>query len=96
MSDDFDAIDVGRRSAPALADLDGDGDLDLLVGSDDRGVVLFRNEGTKTEARFAEDTSFKVDVPPLASPAFGDLDGDGVLEMVVGNTGGGAVLLSKR
>ena len=95
VSDVYDSIDVGRRSAPALADIDRDGDLDLLVGSDDRGVVLFRNEGTKTGARFAEDTSFKVDVPPLASPAFGDLDGDGVLEMMVGNTGGGAVLLKR-
>ena len=89
VSDVFDSIDVGRRSAPTLADLDRDGDLDLLVGSDDRGVVLFRNEGTKTAARFVEDTSFKVDVPPLASPVFGDMDGDGLLEMVVGNTGGG-------
>jgi hypothetical protein len=95
VSDVFDSIDVGRRSAPALTDIDRDGDLDLLVGSDDRGVVLFRNVGTKTAPRFVEDAAFKVDVPPLASPSFGDLDGDGVLEMVVGNTGGGAVYLRR-
>jgi hypothetical protein len=68
VSDVFDSIDVGRRSAPALADIDKDGDLDLLVGSDDRGVVLFRNKGTKTEPRFVEDPAFRPDVPPLASP----------------------------
>jgi hypothetical protein len=76
------------------ADIDKDGDLALLVGSDDRGIVLFRNVGTKTEARFAEDTTFKLDVPPLSAPALGDLDGDGVMEMIVGNTGGGAVYLA--
>jgi hypothetical protein len=94
MSDVYDSIDVGRRSAPALADIDGDGDLDLFVGSDDRGIVLFRNQGTKSEPRFVEDTAFAVAVPPLASPSFGDLDGDGQLELIVGNTGGGAVYLN--
>ena len=94
VSDVFDSIDVGRRSAPALADIDKDGDLDLLVGSDDRGVVLFRNSGTRTEPRFVEDPAFRPDVPPLASPTFGDLDGDGVMEMIVGNTGGGVVFLN--
>ena len=36
----FDGIDVGIYSAPARADVDGDGDLDLVVGEYD-GVLYF-------------------------------------------------------
>ncbi len=85
VSDQYDSLDVGRRSAPFLADIDGDGDLDLLVGSDDQGVVLYRNQGTKAEPRFVRDPGFSVDVPPLSSPVL--VNG----QLVVGNAGGGIV-----
>lgn len=93
VSDEFEQIKVGRRSAPALVDLDGDEDLDLLVGSENDGLALFRNEGSRTVARLVRDSSFQVQVPVLAAPAAGDLDGDGDVDLVVGGAGGGAVYL---
>ncbi len=89
VSDTFDEIDVGRRSAPTLADVDGDGDLDLLVGSDDQGLTLFRNRGNRLAATFVADSAWRVEVPILSAPAFGDLDGDGRPDLVIGTSAGG-------
>jgi hypothetical protein len=96
VSDEFEAIRLGRRSAPLLSDLDGDGDLDLAVGSEVGGLVLFRNEGSRTAARLVRDSAFSVAAPVLAAPAAGDLDGDGDLDLVVGGASGGAVYLEQR
>ena len=95
VSDEFEGIQLGRRSAPLLSDLDGDGDLDLLVGSESAGLALFRNEGTRTAPRLVRDSTFSVAVPVLAAPAAGDLDGDGDLDLIVGGAGGGAVYLEQ-
>jgi uncharacterized protein (DUF2141 family) len=95
VSDEFESIQIGRRSAPLLSDLDGDGDLDLLVGTESNGLVLFRNDGTRTTARLVRDSTFRVAAPILAAPAAGDLDGDGDLDLVVGGAGGGAIYLEQ-
>lgn len=39
------AIDVGQFAAPCLFDLDGDGDLDVLVGEKNGSVTLYQNTG---------------------------------------------------
>ena len=96
ISETFEDIKAGRRSAPLLADVDGDGDLDLLVGTDEGGLVLFRNEGSRTAWRFVRDAGFAPEVPPMSAPAAGDLNGDGRPELLVGNSGGGLVYLGRR
>lgn len=89
-------IDVGRRSAPALVDIDGDGLLDLVVGREEQGVAAFRNVGNRSAPRFVPYDGFTLPLPPLATPVFTDLDGDGLVDIVSGSLGGGVVFLRGR
>lgn len=73
-----------------LGDVDGDGDLDLVTGQFTGQNRLYRNDGTGT---FTNVTASQMPAGAdfTRSVAFGDVDGDGDLDLVVGNTtnGGG-------
>jgi CO dehydrogenase/acetyl-CoA synthase epsilon subunit len=76
---------------PAFADLDEDGDLDLLVGEAYGTMQYFQNTGSITDPQFAAPllNPFGLDSTYyLASPAFADLDEDGDLDLLVGETFG--------
>ena len=89
VSDEYAGIDVGRRSVPTFIDTDRDGDLDMIVGSEYNGLLLFRNRGDRTTPMFGESEPLPYDVPEATVPAFGDPDGDGALELLVGGYSGG-------
>lgn len=91
MSDTYGDINVGRRSAPAHIDIDGDEDFDMLIGTANQGLFLFRNTGTPQEPAFELDPEFTLSAPDMASPAFADMDGDGDPDLFMGTVGGGLV-----
>jgi uncharacterized protein YbdZ (MbtH family) len=91
-SDPFGITDVGTDSAPAFADIDGDGDLDAFVGEDSGSMNYFQNTGTILAPAFAAAVTSNpfglTDVGTESVPAFVDIDGDGDLDAFIGETSG--------
>jgi len=69
---------LAQESSPALADIDGDGGLEVVVGASDRMVhALNAEDGTPR-------WTYPVPRPVQSSPAVADIDGDGKAEVVFG------------
>ncbi|MBK8816648.1 MAG: VCBS repeat-containing protein [Methylococcaceae bacterium] len=89
-SGNFGIADAGSFSKPAFVDIDGDGDLDAFVGERYGDTLFFRNTGTVTAAAFVKEAgNFGIsDVGFSASPTFADIDNDGDIDVLVGNSVG--------
>ena len=70
---------AGIASTPAVADLDADGDLEIVAGAFDHRVYAWHHDGSRVKGwpRHVFDTVW-------SSPAVGDIDNDGFVEVVIG------------
>ena len=84
-----------KRSAPEFIDFDNDGDFDLLLGTEENGLILYWNIGTKNNPIFVEDLCLEIpymgsNIKPSLINSHNFLD----IELITGVSTGGFMYYS--
>jgi hypothetical protein len=83
----FGLYSVGYLSSPTFADIDNDGDQDVLIGEYSGGMYYFQNIGTPSAPAFAAHQILPFglsNVGNATKPQFIDMDHDGDQDLLVG------------
>ncbi|MFL2566301.1 MAG: FG-GAP-like repeat-containing protein [Schleiferiaceae bacterium] len=85
--------DAGRYAVPELADMNSDGLLDLIIGTS-QGIEFWKNIGSASEPKWIEtnlilspSSKFSL-TKDWCSPTAGDINGDGLLDLIIGRVDG--------
>ncbi len=83
--------------SPAVADLNGDGKMDVLVANSKGQLLYFQNNTQATELQFSTMDTLPLQLPVFASIALYDVNQDNKVDLVVGNrTGKMALYLNQQ
>lgn len=78
-----DGVPDGFESTPAAGDIDGDGDLEIVIGGNDRRLHAWHHNGNYVSG-WPIDRSRSLWRGSMSSPALADIDRDGLLEIIIG------------
>jgi hypothetical protein len=84
-------VGVNQYADVAAADVDLDGDYELVVGENSGDTLFFDNTGTASSPAFASPDRNPygiVSVLNYSEPALADIDADGDMDLFIGESGG--------